>query len=294
MARWRTLLVGSLGGLLFLLPAGAGAHGLPRPEPGSLVSVSVQVDGREAPLYPAPDRSGRYYLEAREGAHYLVRMQNRTGRRLGVSLIVDGLNAVSGERAEPWSRPGRMYVLGPWDQTSVRGWRSSLDEVRRFRFVDERVSYSARAGQANEKMGWIEVAVFRERQPYVARPWWDEGWLRREGRSSEAPPASVPPPAAAPEAEARDRAESARAEDLRALGYSDGGAARKSYPGTGWGERSYDPVRVVDFQPEARPAEVVTLRYEYAPALRALGISPHRRADRLSERDGGFAPPPAW
>ena len=38
----------------------------------------------------------------------------------------------------------------------------------------------------------------------------------------------------------------------------------------------------------------ITLRYEYASALRALGINLGR--DRLSERDGnlGFAKPPRW
>ena len=45
-------------------------------------------------------------------------------------------------------------------------------------------------------------------------------------------------------------------------------------------------------------AERVTLRYEYASALRALGIlpAPWWARDRLRERDGGtgFAKPPRW
>ena len=69
-------------------------------------------------------------------------------------------------------------------------------------------------------------------------------------------------------------------------------------PGTGWGEQTHDPVRVVDFDPEPHPAERITLRYEYASALRALGILPGRPSrDRLAERErgaGGFAKPPRW
>ena len=31
-----------------------------------------------------------------------------------------------------------MYVLDPWQRTTVQGWRTSLQEVRQFTFVDER------------------------------------------------------------------------------------------------------------------------------------------------------------
>ena len=71
------------------------------------------------------------------------------------------------------------------------------------------------------------------------------------------------------------------------------------YPGTGWGAREDDPAMLVDFAPQPGPAERVTLRYEYASALRALGIlpAPWWTRDRLRERDSGaagFARPPRW
>src|SRR5262249_39077777 len=121
---------------------------------GSLVDLSVEVEGSAAPLYPARDGSGRYYLEARTGSAYAVHLVNRSPQRLGVVVAVDGLNAISGER-EPGptagARPGRMYVLDPWEDVRVRGWRTSLADVRQFTFVDERASYAARTGQANGK-----------------------------------------------------------------------------------------------------------------------------------------------
>ena len=52
---------------------------------------------------------------------------------------------------------------------------------------------------------------------------------------------------------------------------------------------------LVDFEAESEPCQRLTLRYEYAPALRALGILPDR--DRLGQRErgeNGFARPPAW
>lgn len=268
------------------------AHGWGYRETGSMVGVSVSVGGAPAPLLAARDGSGRFYLEARDGQSYEVTLTNRTGERLGVALIVDGLNTVSGMR-QAASTPGRMYVLGPWEDTTVRGWRTSLSDIRRFTFVDERASYAARSGKANSKLGWVEVAVFRERRPYVARPYWSEpreSWPEAERRSRDdgaAKSAPAPPATAAPEARGRDEADS-----LRALGYTGGG----SYPGTGWGGSAYDPVLVVAFDPAPYAAETITLRYEYAPALRALGLLPPPtwNRDRLRERDGGFAAPPAW
>lgn len=254
--------------------------------PAALVAVSVELDGRPTPLLPAPDGSGRYYVEARQGSRYAVALANRTGERVGVVLTVDGLNAISGERD---AGRGRMYVLDPWQRTTVRGWRTSLREVRQFTFVDERASYAARSGQANEKMGWIEVAAYRERSPYVVsaprpapprpEPYEPEGEATAK---SEAPAPSS----------ARDSAEAASPSVL-------GGARARSYPGTGWGRRTVDPVVLVSFDPESAPSERVTLRYEYRPALVALGVLPRRvpSRDRLWEREHaepGFARPPLW
>jgi len=267
--------------------------------PGSLVGVSVEVEGRSAPLYAAADGSGRWYVEARAGARYTIRLASRTHERVGVLVAVDGLNVVSGERApdltrRPSGQAGRLYVLGPWDETTIRGWRTSLEDVRRFTFVDERASYAARSGKSNSKMGWIEVAVFRERRPWA--------WERPLGRVAE------PRPFDRNEAEGRDkleedsgrqRADSAESKARPSSPPLAAGPSGGSYPGTGWGSRLGDRAVVVEFEPEDAPSECHTLRYEYARALYALGVMPRYPAtrDRLSERDrgvGGFALPPAW
>jgi hypothetical protein len=293
----RAYAVPALLAVALAVPAAVTAHEPVWERPGSMVEVSVEVEGSPSPLYAAPDGSGRFYFEARRGARYLVRLANRTQQRLGVVLQVDGLNVISGEQPARWfgTDPGRMYVLDPWDQTEVKGWRTSLDEVRRFTFVDEERSYAARSGKANSKMGWVEVAVYRERSRRIGSywPWRSEPGARE--RSSEEREDAPPPPMAksAPPASApSESAEAKRAPE----GMADGGRA---YPGTGWGQRADDHVVVVDFEPERNPAERITLRYEYASGLRALGIDvrPRWTRDRLRERDrgqGGFARPPAW
>jgi hypothetical protein len=279
--------------------------------PGRLVGVSVEVEGRAAPLYAARDGSARLYLEAREGARYAITVTNRTGERLGAAVVVDGLNAISGQRE---SAPGRMYILGPWEETTVRGWRTSLSAVQRFTFVDERASYAARSGKANGKMGWIEVNVYRERRPFVSRPWLRD-WAGRPDpvaprpreeatRSADGPsPAAAAPDAAPADPDGRGDPAGKAAPGLEAQRRyappADREADGRSYPGTGWGPRADDPAVVVDFNPEPTPADCVTLRYEYAGALRALGVLPRPGwgRDRLRERDrgqDGFAAPPAW
>jgi hypothetical protein len=280
--------------------ASAMAH---RPYPGdvapaSLVEVTVEVEGAERPLYAAPDGSGRLYFEARRGARYAIRLSNRSHERVGVVVQVDGLNVISGDRTgTSWlgNNPGRMYVLDPWDTTDVKGWRTSLDEVRRFTFVEEERSYAARSGQANDKMGWVEVAVYRERNRAVARPYpWPPDTAERERPLDEASRDSDGAPAAP--APSDKRAGAAAPDAYRESG---GRRAEPSYPGTGWGQATDDRVVVVDFEPERTPAQRTTLRYEYASGLRALGIDvrPQYTRDRLRERDrgqGGFAKAPTW
>ena len=263
---------------------------------GGLVSVSLEVDGRTAPLYPAPNGSGRYYLEAWRGSRYAVRLANRTGERLGVLLTVDGLNAISGERSPAGLRsPGRMYVLDPWDDTVVQGWRTSLEDVRQFTFVDEERSYATRSGKGGGRLGWIEVEIFRERRP-VARPWPYWPYRPDDGRPYDGAPSEE----GHREPKAKDDSASSAARDgIAERAPAPPTTAPPSYPGTGWGPRAEDPVRIVSFDPEPAPAERITLRYEYASALRALGILPRSwwSRDRLRERDRGeegFARPPIY
>ena len=134
------------------------------------------------------------------------------------------------------------------------------------------------------------MAVYREQRAISGWPLRDRPQVRGdrepEGDRREAP-VPVPPPASAPSADANAQAKAAPE-----------AAGGRAYPGTGWGPRADDPVRVVDFQPQPAPVESMTLRYEYAPALRALGLLPRPAPrDRLAEREHGqygFVQPPAW
>jgi hypothetical protein len=270
---------------------------------GSLVDVQILVDGSSAPLYLAPGHWDRRYFQALRGRNYALRVHNRTDRRVGVLISVDGLNVVNGERSN-LRRNESMYVLDPFETATIRGWRTSLDEVRRFVFVDEQRSYAERTGQANGDMGWIRVLAFEERRPMS----WlrvperfrgerdrrdDRGSLDELGsREEKARGGDAPAPAGRAQNEAAEPQVGAE----KSLG---GGMAAapptQSFPGTGWGEQRQDPVRETWFAAADAPTDHLVFRYEYASGLRALGID--LEGGRLQDRERGelgFAKPPRW
>jgi hypothetical protein len=276
-------------GLAFLSPPARASHPV-REIPGNLVDVQVLVGNRPTPLFQAPGRHDRRYFEAVKGKNYALSLRNTTGERIGVLITVDGLNVVDGERSSLANHEA-MYVLDPWETAEIRGWRTSLEEVRRFVFVDERRSYAERSGKANGDMGWIRVLAFRE----VGGRWRPEtrelGRMQEDERSAN----EAPPAAGAPSPADGGRA---RAQSEEGLASKSHGADRdESNPGTGWGRRSRDVVQRTHFRPEAWPADTVVLRYEYASGLAALGIDLRPKRDRLREREEGvfgFAQPPKW
>ena len=255
---------------------------------GNLVDVSVLVSGSSAPLYMRPGVWDRHYFQAFRGRSYALRVRNNTGQRVGVLIAVDGLNVVNGQRSS-LDRNEAMYVLDPYESATIKGWRTSLREVRQFTFVDEERSYANRTDQANGDMGWIRVLAFREQRPIA---WWNgprvkdapaepfdggRSQSRDEARRDEAPaPAPGTLQKSAPQ-------------------QFHGAPQAETNPGTGWGDRQWDPVNRTQFLAEWNATDRINLRYEYASGLRALGIFPRR--ERTWERDRGelgFAPPPRW
>jgi len=247
---------------------------------GRLVDVQVEVENQSTPLYPSPSGDSRLYFQAFKGHDYGIRLTNQTGDRVAVLMTVDGLNVIDGTRSRQ-SRGEPMYVLDPWESTVVRGWRTSLDEIRRFVFVDEQRSYAERTGQGNGDLGWIRVTSFREagRPAYKPRDWnsreeSDEFGQRQDSKAPQSAPA---PPMAG--LQSGDRAQS-----------------ENEAPGTGWGDRRVDTVTETDFHAVSQPTDKFVLRYEYSSGLRALGIVPVN-GSRVRERDRGqygYAQPPRW
>ena len=229
--------------------------------------VQLSVIDRDSGLWlPQYRHRGEQWIAGVPGHRYGLRLSNTSGQRVLVVLSVDGVNAVTGQTANP-AQSG--YVLGPWETAEIDGWRKSLDEVAQFVFTDLEDSYAARTGRPRN-VGVIGIAVFTEaRPPYL------------------------PPPPPAPHAGA------ARAEAPAAERSADAAQMRQGI-GTGHGQREWSPVGETRFERASRtPAQLSQLRYDDERRLVALGILPrlHWQPRDGAPRafPGGFVvDPPGW
>ena len=78
--------------------------------PAALVDLQV-VDRDSGTVLPQYRHGGQAWLAGEPGRDYAVRLRNLGPERVLVVLSVDGVNAVSGQTADP-RQAG--YVLGPW------------------------------------------------------------------------------------------------------------------------------------------------------------------------------------
>ncbi len=220
-------------GVLMGLPAAA----------GELLDISVVQRDTRAVLDNYSHR-GQIYIAGQPNQRYAVALVNRTGERILVVLSVDGINAITGETASP-QQTG--YVLDPYQQVEILGWRKSERDIAQFYFTTLPNSYAARTQRPNN-VGVIGVAVFREK-------------------------ALPPPPVVSPQLGGRESANAAEAAPSRMTERAP--AKRSERIGTGHGAREYAPVSHTDFiRASKNPQEIITLRYESPERLIEMGILP--------------------
>ena len=265
MKKWQAILAAMV---LALGPAAAWAQ---RYGAGDVEVEVIGDRGGALPEYPLrrEERPGIYkaYLEARRNERYSIRVRNRTDRRIGVVIAVDGRNIISGARSE-LAADERMYVLGPREQETYEGWRSGKNRVNRFYFTQAGESYAESWGDSSA-MGVIAVAAFQE----VSRAWDREGDRYNAQRGSRAPSPEAAPSASAPR--------------------------RSAEPGTGYGETEWSPSRQVEFSPERRPFSQFFIKYVWRDTLCRQGVIECDRGERRPSRNrfwddsnDQFAPPP--
>ena len=268
----RTLLYASLLAAAIAAPAHA----------GSLLDLAV-VDRDTGVTLPTYADNGKLYIAGTPGHRYSVRLSNRSGGRVLAVLSVDGVNAVSGQSANP-NQTG--YVLDAWQSTEVSGWRKNLDEVAQFNFTALPNSYAARTGRP-ANVGVIGVAVFAERVPT---------WRESESIARDEAPASAPMPAPAQASRANEAAASAPPPAAKATGRarSEGFARRDERLGTGHGVREYAHVDQTTFErATSQPAETVAIWYDSYANLVAQGIIERPIARHAPQPfPGAFVPDP--
>jgi hypothetical protein len=104
-----------------------------------------------------------------EGQRYSIVLTNHSNRRFEAVVTVDGLDVINGR---PGSLSYRGYVIAPWQEYEIEGFRESRDEVAAFRFSKVADSYAAQRG-STRNVGVIGAAFFAER---------GDDWTRSELR----------------------------------------------------------------------------------------------------------------
>jgi hypothetical protein len=224
------------------------------------LAVYDRTQGVQLPVYW---HHGKAYVAGKPGNEYQILLKNRTGEDILAVVSVDGVNAVSGETADP-GQTG--YVLGGYRAYEILGWRKSLAETAAFYFTSLGESYAARTGRP-DNVGVLGVAVFRKK-PQLSPPAANLGLAQGAPASSEKREASSD---AAPRA-----------------------AEQASRIGTGHGRREASLVSQVEFErASSTPAETITVYYDSYRNLVARGIVRERLAEPPLPRPfPGFVPDP--
>jgi hypothetical protein len=235
-----------------------------------VVDVRIVSDnGAAFPKYETFLRGHRdgeyYYLEAVKGQRYSIQVTNKSDRRIGLVIAVDGRNIIDGKKSD-LLRNERMYIIEPYGTNTFEGWRTGMDRTNRFYFTEQSDSYAEKVFADASAMGTIALAAYKEKIPQIV-PHADMSLPKREAPAACAPSAS------------------SRAAGKHKLEESD-------QAGSGFGETTYSPASVVQFDPEHTMAEKVVLKYEWRSELCQKGIISCGPKNRFWPDDLEFAPIP--
>ena len=254
--------------LVLVIPALACAN----VAPGNVVDVRVVSDGgvefARVKTYPRVKQEASYfYVEAVKGGRYSIQVTNRSSRRIGVVIAVDGRNIISGKKSD-LKRDERMYIIRPYETEYFDGWRTGMERTNRFYFTEPSDSYAEKVFADGSAMGTIAVAVYREKVPEIPP------CPRKPPRLNEAPAgAAAPAPGDSPSDNGREKKKDKEA-------------------GTGFGGTTYSPAQVVQFEPEHGPADKVVLKYEWRSELCRKGVIDCGPKNRFWPGDSNFVPIP--
>jgi hypothetical protein len=115
----------------------------------------MRENGETLPTYSLKDR---FYVQGNANERYIIRITNPTGRRIEAVVSVDGLDVIDGENGDLRKRG---YVVPPYGETRIEGFRTSQADVATFRFSSVAGSYAGQKGKARN-VGVIAVALFEE------------------------------------------------------------------------------------------------------------------------------------
>lgn len=121
--------------------------------------MRVRIAGREIQEYRG--QGGETFVEGRSGSRFEIVLKNLVGRRLLVHPMIDGISAMTGKDANR-NDSEHGYVLGPYQEMVIPGWRLDDKQVAEFFFAGKGNSYAEKTGRP-ENRGVIACPVWEER-----------------------------------------------------------------------------------------------------------------------------------
>jgi hypothetical protein len=239
----------------------------------------VQVLRESGELLPTYAFKDRFYVQGNANERYILRITNPTPNRIEAVVTVDGLDVVDGENGDLRKRG---YVVPPYGETRIEGFRTSSADVATFRFSSVVDSYAGKKGKARN-VGVIAVALFEEeaaqqiiapepryQQPYdyeddldgesVSRGVPARGGYNKDVAKADKAPSKrmAPPPAEAPSTTSAGNgtrvSQAPQPSSPPRGGYGGGGARMKSFDDDGnMGADEIAPRNVPMEQQRSRP-----------------------------------------
>jgi len=151
-------------------------------------AVSVRLLDENGAALPSAYFGGQDYVAGADGQRYVIQIENHTGNRFEAVATVDGLDVIDGKDG---STAKRGYLIEPWANLQIDGFRRSQSAVAAFRFGAVKDSYAARKGN-DRNVGVIGVAFFHERGSSL--PWTARELDRRDSANPFPGSFASPPP----------------------------------------------------------------------------------------------------
>jgi len=127
-------------------------------------SIRARILVNDKPIKIYFDEAGKKWIEARENTIFKIEVKNNTSNKILSVISVDGLNIINGRRAE--LEPHDGYIVYPYSNVVISGWRISQDEVREFEFSKKHESYAAKLSGSAENVGVIGFAYYKSQSVY--------------------------------------------------------------------------------------------------------------------------------
>lgn len=122
-------------------------------------TVDILVNGNKCKQH---QHENRFYIEAKDGSEYEIKIENNSSNRVLAVVSVDSLDVLTGKTAD--TNAGG-YIIGAWSSYRIKGYRYSNDTVGAFKFVKKDDSYAATKGKKSKKnCGVIGVILYEEKQ----------------------------------------------------------------------------------------------------------------------------------